>query len=349
MAFVSPIPLFIASPRQALCRPTGNPRIALGHNPVACIPSETNTETEAKKPSFTVKRARNPQELHLLYSVWNEALEAEGMVPKAPDDLDSASSTVHILARNNRGDVVGAARLLRIDQNARLDRVCVLRDYRGTGVGRALVEKLLVFAAPVQGAVFVNATRGELGFFSILGFEAVGNDKLEDHQTVRTMVYRFPVCAPSVGCVGLHHTSIRVSDIERSLAFYGSVGFFVTEKFHTSSGQRACFVEGLGARLEFVESPDGRGGLSGVQGVPPAGFDRLVFNVTKACTDLESYLSHLQRRNGGLLEIAGPPARQIIGADVVSVASITDPDGLPIEFIRHEAQVPGELRTRVNW
>lgn len=216
-------------------------------------------------------------------------------------------------------------------------------------MGRALVENLLVLAAPVQGAVFVNATHGELGFFSIMGFESLGNDKFENMHVVRTMVFRFPVCAPSAGCVGLHHTSIRVYDIEQSLAFYGSLGFFVTEKFLTSGGQRACFVEGLGTRLEFVESPDGMGGLQGVQGVPPAGFDRLVFDVTKACTDLDSYLSHLQRRNGGMLQVSAEPARQVVGSDVVSVACVSDPDGLPIEFIRHEAQVPGELRTRIMW
>lgn len=259
-------------------------------------------------------------------------------------------TTAHVVARAADGRVIGGARLLRVGPNARLDRVCVLPEYRGRGVGRMLVERLLVLAAPVQGAIYANATRGgEMGFYSILGFESLGGDKMENGIVVRTMVHRTPVCAPSVGCVGLHHTSIRVSDIERSLAFYGCLGYVVTEKFFTSGGSRACFVEGLGTRLEFVESPDGKGGLSGVQGIPPAGFDRLVFDVTKACTDLDSYLQHLERRNGGFLTIAAEPAKQIVGTSVVSVASIEDPDGLPIEFIKMEAHVPGELRTRVDW
>lgn len=298
----------------------------------------------------TVTRVRHDGELEAAYRVWTAVAVEEGYPAPTRDERDDEATTMHIVARGPDGRVIGAGRLLRDGQNARLDRVAVLPKHRGKGVGRKLVERLLVLAAPVQGAIYVHATHGaEMGFFSILGFESMGNDKMENGVMVRTMVHRIPVCSPSMGCVGLHHTSIRVSDIERSLAFYGCLGFFVTDKFWTSSGKKACYVEGLGTRLEFVESPDGNGGLSGVQGIPPAGFDRLVFDVTKACTDLDVYLEHLERRNGGFLTISGPPAKQVVGPHVVSVATVEDPDGLPIEFIKQEASVPGELRTRVTW
>lgn len=308
----------------------------------------TASDNSASAP--TLQRVHRERDLHAAYDVWEKVASIEGMPKPKRDERDDAATTIHVVARSEKGHVIGAGRVLQMGQNARLDRICVLPEYRGNGVGRKLVERLLVLAAPVQGAIYVNATRGaEMGFYSILGFESLGNDKMEDGVMVRTMVYRVPICAPGKGCVGLHHTSIRVMDIERSLAFYGSIGFVVTDKFFTSGGRRACYVEGLGTRLEFVESPDGKGGLSGVQGIPPAGFDRLVFDVTKACTDLESYLQHLQRRNGGVLDVAAVPAKQVVGATVVSVATIKDPDGLPIEFIKQEAQIPRELRTRVNW
>lgn len=291
-------------------------------------------------------------QLAQVYAIWASIAREESLPEpqmRVEAELDSAETTLHLLVVSAGNVPMAAARLVNVEQNARIDRVCVLGKYRGLGVGRAIVEKLLAAAASVRGAVYVDATRGEMGFFSIMGFESLGNDFMEGGVGKRTMVYRTPVCALSMGCVGLHHTSIRVGDIERTLAFYGSLSFVVTEKFVTSGGRRACYVEGLGTRLEFVEAADGRGGLEGVQGVPPAGFDRLVFDVTKACTDLELFLQHLERRNGGLLEICGMPSRQIVGGSVISVASVTDPDGLPIQFIRWEAQVPGELRTRVTW
>lgn len=324
-------------------------------------------------------------ELDEVYAIWNAVASDEGLPPVSPDERDAAESTIHLLAEypppppppssTSSPDststtslstsyptaetprFVGAARLLyEGPNNVRLDRVCVLPDFRLRGIGRALVRELLRLADDPHGAIYVDALRGaDMGFFSILGFEPVGNDRFDEalHTTVRTMLLSVPDCCPPVtgACVGLHHASLRVSDIERSLAFYGCIGFIVDDKFMTSAGARACFVQGLGTRLELVECPvaGSAGAMAGVQGVPPTGFDRLVFDVTKACTDLDIYLQHLARRNGGQLDVAGPPAKQVIGNSLMSVASIRDPDGMPIEFIRREAQVPSGLRTRVKW
>lgn len=262
------------------------------------------------------------------------------------DDADEAAGTEWVVARDEAGGALGAGRMQRMGVNVEIDRICVEERRQGQGVGKKLVRFLMAVAEPVEGAIYVEATQMELGFFSLLGFEAQGavymNKKTGAAQ--RHMVYSVPICAPSSDCVGLHHTAIRVSDIERSLAWYGSVGFIVAEKFFTPSGERACFVEGLGVRLELVESSTGSG-LSGVQDWP--GF--LVFDVTKGCSDLESFLAHLKKRNGGLLTVSGEPAHQVIGSKLLSVVTVEDPDGLPIEFIRREGHVSSTLLRRVDW
>lgn len=309
-----------------------------------------------------VSRKGDSHILAAVYTVWNAVASGEGFPRVRPDESDEYASTTHVLARDcSTGLPIGAGRLLLVDHgNVRLDRVCVLPSWRQRGVGRALVKRLLDAAhqeGQAHGTVHVHATKGsETGFFSILGFEPVGNERMDEalgNVSVRTMLLNAPVCTPppSGGCVGLHHASIRVSDIEQSLAFYGCVGFTVSDKFVTSAGARACFVEGLGTRLELVECPvaGNAGQLAGVVVPSAIGFDRLVFDVTKACTDLDIYLQHLQRRNGGLLEVAAQPSKEVVGNIVMAVASIYDPDGLPIEFIRREAQIPGELITKVKW
>lgn len=306
------------------------------HQPSIPRNNKSNVETNLR---IRVSHFDDQQAITAANTVWATA----GLKLQTEESLGAEDCVV--VARQG-GIPVGAGRMVKSEGNARIERIFVLDEMRGRGVGRSLVQSLLGAAARTQGAIYVSAARSELGFYSILGFEAQGNEKPDGS---RLMVLRVPECAPSAGCVGLHHTSIRVRDIERSLAFYGCLGLFVTDKFLTASGGRACFVEGLGARLELVESNTS----SKKEGVPdfgPAGFDRLVFDVTRACTDLDTYMEHLRRRNGGALNVRGPAAKQVVGKHVVSVATIEDVDGLPIEFIRRlPIELPTSLRTRVNW
>lgn len=142
-----------------------------------------------------------------------------------PDDADESHECELMIARDRAGRVVGTGRITSIGTNVEISRVHVLEELRGRGIGRKLVEQLISIAVPIKGALYVEARRDELGFYSLLGFETQGFEYMEGRETYKHMVYRFPVCAPSNDCVGLHHTSIRVSDIELSLAWYGCIGY----------------------------------------------------------------------------------------------------------------------------
>ncbi len=347
LAFCHPLPVpsaFRQTPAISARRPR-LPRVCAIHSQSSFPSSNTNNtnskteKDEEAKPRVRVSHPDDGQAVAAARRVWDTA-----GIRLDKDDAWGAEDCVVVAWQG--GLPVGAGRMVKSEGNARIENVFVLEEMRGRGVGRSLVQSLLGTATRMQGAIYVKATRSELGFYSILGFEAQGN---ENPDGSRLMVLRVPECAPSAGCVGLHHTSIRVRDIERSLAFYGCLGLFVTDKFLTASGGRACFVEGLGARLELVESGM-NGAKEGVTEFGPAGFDRLVFDVTRACTDLDTYMEHLRRRNGGALNVRGPAAKQVVGKHVVSVATIEDVDGLPIEFIRRlPIELPNSLRTRVNW
>lgn len=68
---------------------------------------------------------------------------------------------------------VGATRLTREGLNVCISRTAVLPAHRGVGIGRRLVAAAAA-AAPVVGATYVAAGRTERGFYSLLGFAAVG-------------------------------------------------------------------------------------------------------------------------------------------------------------------------------
>ncbi|GHE04628.1 acetyltransferase [Defluviimonas sp. 20V17] len=89
------------------------------------------------------------------------------------DDLDG--SAVHLLALD-AGRAVGTARLLTEGATAKIGRVCVLKDYRGTGLGAALIRAGIEHLRAMGGigTVKLGAQVHALGFYEKLGFTAYG-------------------------------------------------------------------------------------------------------------------------------------------------------------------------------
>lgn len=156
-------------------------------------------ETEGQQPNTRAIRASSRMEMEAVRSVWQSA-------GWSVDDADDEHDTEYVLAENGEGRALGAGRLLRRRNNAKLDRVYVISEAREKGVGRAVVECLMRLSSPVEGVVYVEASPSELGFYSLLGFEAQGNQYVERGVIYRHMVYTPPICSPANDCVGLHHT-----------------------------------------------------------------------------------------------------------------------------------------------
>ena len=141
----------------------------------------------------------------------------------------------------------------------------------------------------------------------------------------------------------MHHASIRTADIHRAIAFYEQLGFTVCERF-TAGITLACWMEGLGGRIELIQIPEPRPAPDAFGDEHYVGYYHLSFDLTDAVTNLPAWLSDLQEgfaeassRNPGALQplkILLEPTQQMIGSRVYEVAFIADSDGLPLEFLR---------------
>lgn len=89
------------------------------------------------------------------------------------DGLDGACR--HLLARVS-GKPVGAARLRVLGDVAKIQRVCVLPDHRGTGLGAAMIRDLIAAARATPGVrqVRLGSQTHAIGFYERLGFTAEG-------------------------------------------------------------------------------------------------------------------------------------------------------------------------------
>jgi catechol 2,3-dioxygenase-like lactoylglutathione lyase family enzyme len=139
----------------------------------------------------------------------------------------------------------------------------------------------------------------------------------------------------------MHHASIRTADIHRAIAFYQQLGFKVSEQF-TAGITLACWMEGLGGRIELLQVPEPRPAADAFTDEHYTGYYHLSFDLSSLTASLPDWLADLgarfqQAAEAGLgepLKILLEPTQQMIGRSVYEVAFIADTDGLPLEFLR---------------
>jgi catechol 2,3-dioxygenase-like lactoylglutathione lyase family enzyme len=141
----------------------------------------------------------------------------------------------------------------------------------------------------------------------------------------------------------MHHASIRTANIHRAIAFYEQLGFTVNERF-TTGYTLACWMEGLGGRIELIQIPEPKPAPDSFGDEHYVGYYHLSFDLTDKITDLPVWLSNLKAsftqanqqdpEQFQPLKVLLEPTQQMIGDRVYEVTFIADTDGLPLEFIR---------------
>lgn len=148
-----------------------------------------------------------------LVAVREEVFVREQRVPREMEVDEDDPRSVHMLARTLDGAPIGAGRLLTeietdtegtvLATSGRIGRMAVLQDWRGRGIGAALLQRLLEHArtrgmAQVQLHAQVDAT----DFYLRHGFEIAGEDFMEagiPHRPMRMTISAFaapPRAAP---------------------------------------------------------------------------------------------------------------------------------------------------------
>lgn len=141
----------------------------------------------------------------------------------------------------------------------------------------------------------------------------------------------------------MHHASIRTADIHLAIAFYEQLGFTVKERF-TTGYTLACWLEGLGGRVELIQIPEPKPAPDAFNDEHYVGYYHLSFDLTKVVDSLADWLNCLKVSFREAVEsdpemfqplkVLLEPNQQMIGDHIYEVAFIADTDGLPLEFIR---------------
>ncbi|AIE74078.1 MULTISPECIES: VOC family protein [unclassified Synechocystis] len=141
----------------------------------------------------------------------------------------------------------------------------------------------------------------------------------------------------------MHHVSIRTANIHRAIAFYELLGFTLGERF-TTGYTLACWLTGLGGRIELIQIPEPRPAPDAFTDEHYVGYYHLSFDLTNQVKSLPEWLEKLTGQFAEAcqinpeqiepLKILLPPQQQQIGDHIYEVLFIADSDNLPLEFIR---------------
>ena len=105
------------------------------------------------------------------------------------DGMDEEA--IHFLAFKNE-KAIGCARAFVIENYMQLGRMAVLKEYRGEGIGTALLEKVITTAKLNQlSAIYISAQCHAIDFYKKFGFEITSDIYLDAEILHRDMKLNF--------------------------------------------------------------------------------------------------------------------------------------------------------------
>jgi predicted GNAT family N-acyltransferase len=84
---------------------------------------------------------------------------------------------------------VGTARWRETDNGVKLERFAVIKEYRDTGVGTALLVRVLADVEALSKPIYLHAQVQVVSFYEKFGFQAVGNEFVEADIRHYKMIY----------------------------------------------------------------------------------------------------------------------------------------------------------------
>ncbi len=133
--------------------------------------------TIERADGYSLRVVEWAREEAMLRAVRFAVFVVEQNIPEELEWDEHDATSVHVLAQAREGVPIGCARLL---PDGHIGRVAVLSDWRGQGVGAAMLLRLVEVAkARGDRRVLLNAQTQAMPFYARFGFAPVGDAFLE--------------------------------------------------------------------------------------------------------------------------------------------------------------------------
>ena len=134
--------------------------------------------------------ALTDQEREACFAIREEVFVRGQNVPLALVCDEYDDNATHILAQDENGRILGTARLRYLEGIAKIERVAVLEEARGKGIGRGIMAFIIENTAE-KGDIAklkLGSQNHAIPFYAALGFETVGEEYMDAGIPHRDMV-----------------------------------------------------------------------------------------------------------------------------------------------------------------
>ncbi|MEH7250699.1 GNAT family N-acetyltransferase [Neobacillus niacini] len=137
---------------------------------------------------MNVKIVENEKELQDAFSVRRTVFIDEQNVPEE-EEIDELENEATHFAAYLEGRPIAAGRFRIVDGYGKVERICVLKEARKTGSGKALMEEIEAYAlAKGLHKLKLNAQTHAIPFYDRLGYEVVSEEFLDAGIPHKTMI-----------------------------------------------------------------------------------------------------------------------------------------------------------------
>ena len=121
---------------------------------------------------INIKTAITKKDKKYCLFIREEVFVREQRIPKKIEFDDKEVYSTYFIAKH-KNQPLGTARYRSTKQGIKLERFAVLKDYRGLGVGKALLS-YAINALGREKQIYLNAQEQVVGFYEKLGFNKTG-------------------------------------------------------------------------------------------------------------------------------------------------------------------------------
>lgn len=122
--------------------------------------------------TIEVRRVSNPEELEHVFAIRRKVFVDEQNCP--PElEWEYEDESIHFLGSVN-DEPAGASRWRKTEKGYKLERFAVLKEYRGIGLGQALVETVIKDLPEDATYVYLHAQLDAMPLYAKFGFQKAG-------------------------------------------------------------------------------------------------------------------------------------------------------------------------------